>query len=151
MSIQIKLNFLDGELVDDRIADDPANDLVLQCNESFDIEFIFCNADGTPLGLPFTGSSAKVQLLLSKLDYLLASAEEKSQWGTDAEGFPLLALKNVVLELPEFDWSESDCHLENAADHCCWIDCELSAAFYVTEMPNLNMQFFFTINCIIKL
>ena len=146
----VRLNFLDGEIVDYSIAEPAGNILYLTMEQSFDIDFIFCNVDGSPLDFSLPEKTLNVQVLLSCRDRILSSAEQQVCWRFDSGGFFVLPLKNLVFASAELDNVMQKSFLEIEPDFHGRIDCELSLALYTGNILNNNMQLFFTINSIIK-
>ena len=146
----VRLNFLDGEIVDYTIAEPAGNILYLTMAQAFDIDFIFCNVDGSPLDFSLPEKTLNVQVLLSCRDRILSSTEQQSCWRFDSGGFFVLPLKNLVFASAELDNVMQKSFLEIEPDFHGRIDCELSLALYTGNIINNNMQLFFTINSIIK-
>ena len=150
MYSSVKLSFLDGELVDCSVDRSASRKLVLVQGAVCDIDLVFCNADGSPLDLTFTGKIVKVQILLSKLDRMLVALEQNAEWLRDENGFFILPLKALVFDSPETEQVMAASYWEMEPNYHGRVPCELSVALSVMEIPNYNMQLFFSINAIIK-
>ena len=150
MYSSVKLSFLDGELVDCSVDRSASRKLVLVQGTACDIDLVFCEADGSPLDLTFTGKIVKVQILLSKLDRMLAAAEQTAQWRRDDCGFFILPLKALVFDSPETEQVLAASYWELEPNYHGRVPCELAVAISVMEIPNYNMQLFFSINAVIK-
>ena len=146
----VRLNFLDGEIVDYTIAEPAGNILYLTMAQAFDIDFVFCNVDGLPLDFSLPEKSVNVQVLLSCRDRILSSTEQQVCWQFDSGGFFVLPLKNLVFASAELDKVMKESFLEIEPNFHGRLDCELSIALFTGNIPNLNMQLFFTVNTIIK-